>query len=121
MSNANDPSPLGLADLVFVAFNSRAAALNRETGDIVWDWKAGKGSGFVALLLDGDRLMASVSGYTYCLDALTGGELWMNPMTGFGIGVPCLSSVRGTSLGSAVLGQAAADQSSSTPYTGGAT
>ena len=109
MSKADAPSTLGLPSLVFVAFNSRAAALNRLTGEIVWNWKAGKGSGFVSLLLDGDRLMVSVSGYTYCLDALTGNEQWMNPMAGFGIGVPCLTSVRGTSLGSAVLGQAEAD------------
>lgn len=106
MSNANARAQPDLAELVFVAFNSRAAALNRQTGKIVWNWKSSKGSGFVALLLDGDRLMASVGGYTYCLDAQTGDEVWMNPMTGYGIGVPCLASVRGTSLGSSLLAQA---------------
>ena len=118
MSNATPTNP-GLADLVFVSFNSRAAALHRDTGKIIWDWKSSKGTGFVALLLDGDRLMASVHGYTYCLEAMTGKELWMNPMSGFGMGVPCLTSVRGTSLGSSVLDQARASDSST--YSGGAT
>ncbi|MGK0203678.1 MAG: outer membrane protein assembly factor BamB [Planctomycetota bacterium] len=103
MSNANNPPQLSLAELIFVSCNSRAAALSRQTGEIVWSWKAAKGSGFVALLLDGDRLIASVNGYTYCLDAQTGEQLWMNPLTGYGVGVPCLTSVRGTSLGSSVL------------------
>lgn len=113
MSNAQPAGQLGLAELVFVAFNRRAAALHRETGKIIWDWKSPKGYGFVALLLDGDRLMASVDGYTYCLDAMTGRQLWDNPMSGYGTGVPCLASVRGTSLGASVLAQAEADQNTS--------
>jgi outer membrane protein assembly factor BamB len=41
----------------------------------------------VALLLDGDRLIVSVQGYTYCHDALTGQQLWYNPLKGYGLGV----------------------------------
>ena len=103
MSNATSSSGPRLAEFVFVAFNSRAAALDRETGRIIWDWQSPKGRGFVALLLDGDHLMASVDGYTYCLDAATGRQRWENHMAGFGTGVPTLASVRGTSLGSAIL------------------
>ena len=68
MSNATSSSGPRLAEFVFVAFNSRAAALDRETGRIIWDWQSPKGRGFVALLLDGDHLMASVDGYTYLLN-----------------------------------------------------
>ena len=46
-------------DLLFVGFNSRIAALDRFSGEIVWEWKAPKGSGFVSMILDGDRLIAS--------------------------------------------------------------
>jgi outer membrane protein assembly factor BamB len=85
-----------ISRLVFVGFNSRIAALDRDTGEVVWTWKSTKGSGFVSVLLDGDRLMVSVQGYTYCLDPLTGNQLWHNPLKGMGTGVPCLASVRGT-------------------------
>ena len=42
-------------------------------------------------------LIVSVDGYMYGLDPLTGGQLWYNPMTGFGSGVTSLASVRGGS------------------------
>jgi len=80
-------SPTTVADLVFVGFNRRAAALHRETGEILWQWKCPKGSGAVALMLDGDRVIAAVQGYTYCLEAASGRELWRNDMSGFGLGM----------------------------------
>jgi len=84
-------------DLIFVGFNKRIAALDRYTGEKVWEWKAKQGSGFVAILIDGDRLIVSTQGYTYCLDPLFGQEVWSNPLEGMGVGVPCLASVRGGS------------------------
>ena len=90
-----------MADFVFVGFNSHVAALDRYTGEVIWQWKSPKGScSFVSLLLDEDRLIASVNGYMYCLDPLTGGQVWMNPMKGFGLGMPSMVSVRGATEGS---------------------
>jgi outer membrane protein assembly factor BamB len=88
-----------LQDLVFVGFNSRVAALDRETGEIVWDWRAAKPKfgGYVTLLLDGDRLIVSVNGYMYCLDPATGEQLWYNETSGFGTGVTSIASIRGHS------------------------
>ncbi len=88
---------LSVLDLMYVGFNSRVVALDRDTGEIVWDWKSPKGSGYVATLLDGDRVIASVQGYMYCLEALTGEQLWSNPLTGMGLGVPSLTSIYGNS------------------------
>ena len=85
-----------LDQLLFVAFNSRVAALNRDTGETLWQWKSPKGIGYVTILLDGDRLIVSVGGYTYCLDPLTGQQWWFNPLPGMGTGVPSLASLRGT-------------------------
>ena len=93
--------------LVFVGFNKRVAALDKKTGEIRWQWKAPEGSGYVSLLLDGDRLFVSVVGYTYCLNASTGEQVWFNPMKGFGTGVTSLACSGGHSEHS-VLGQAAA-------------
>jgi outer membrane protein assembly factor BamB len=85
------------ADLVFVGFNKRVCALHRDTGELVWSWKSPEGSGYVVLLYDSDRLIASVQGYTYCLDPATGEQMWSNPLKGMGIGVPCLASISGVS------------------------
>lgn len=85
-----------LTDLVFTGFNKRVAAVHRETGELVWEWKAPQ-SGYVTLLLDGDRLIVSVNGYLHCLHPLTGQRLWTNDLPGFGTGVATLASVRGGS------------------------
>ena len=102
-------------DLLFVGFNSRVAALDRHTGDLVWSWKSPQGSGYVALLLDGGLLFASVQGYTYCLDPQTGVAWWQNDLKGMGIGVPCLATSRGNT-GAATAVAAEAQQSESSPH-----
>src|SRR5437879_12347526 len=94
-------------DLVFVGLNGYCLALNRETGEIVWSNNKLK-SGYVSLLLDGDRLIVSTNGYIYCLEPLTGRVLWTNPLRGYGMGAPTsLVSVRGQSS-QALIEQAAA-------------
>jgi len=95
-----------LDQLIFVGLNGYAAALDRDTGDIVWSNNQMR-SGYVTFLLDGDRLIVSTNGYIYCLDPLTGEILWHNPMKGYGVGTPTsLISVRGQS--SQLIAQAAA-------------
>jgi outer membrane protein assembly factor BamB len=88
---------MNINDLVFTGFNRRVAALNRSTGEIVWQWQASNGMSYVSLLLDGGTLIVSVNGYMYGLDAATGNQLWYNPMTGFGTGVTALVSANGIS------------------------
>lgn len=105
---------MNLSDLVFTGFNKRVAALNRHTGQIVWDWQAAKGSSFVSLLLDGDHLIVSVNGYTYALDALTGTQLWANEMRGFGYGVASLASVYGSTSALLLAAAEAAQQAAAT-------
>ncbi|WP_397384514.1 PQQ-binding-like beta-propeller repeat protein [Prosthecobacter sp.] len=94
---------MNLNDLLFTGFNRRVAAVHRDSGEILWGWQApevtglasllSRGSGFVSLLPDGDRLFVSISGYLYALDALTGTPLWMNEMKGFGMGVASLATM----------------------------
>ena len=108
---SNLPFEQLVKELVFVGFNSKVVALSRLSGNLIWNWKSPKGtSSYVALLLDGDRLIVSVQGYTYCLDPLTGEQLWDNPLKGFGFGIPSLVSVRGSS---ALASAAAFEQISS--------
>ena len=98
--------------LIFVGLNGYAVALDRDTGDIVWSNDQMR-SGYVTLLLDGDRLIVSTNGYIYCLDPLTGEILWHNPMKGYGVGTPTsLLSVRGQS--SQLIAQAVAKHAADT-------
>jgi outer membrane protein assembly factor BamB len=94
--------------LIFVGLNGYAAALDRDTGEIVWS-QDGMKSGYVTILLDGDRLIVSTNGYLYCLDPLTGEILWHNPMKGYGSGTPAsLVSIRGQTSEAAIHQAAAA-------------
>jgi outer membrane protein assembly factor BamB len=96
-----------IENLVFVGLNGYALALDRRTGEVVWS-NSEMHSGYVTMLLDGDRLIVSTDGYIYCLDPLTGQILWHNPLKGYGIGAPTsLVSVRGQSA-QVMIAQAAA-------------
>ena len=98
-----------LDELVFVGLNGYALALHRESGEIVW-YNDQMNSGYVTLLLDGDRLIVSTNGYIYCLDPLTGQIMWNNPLRGYGMGAPTsLTSVRGQSSQTFVHQAAAAE------------
>ena len=111
MAEASPATERTMADLVYVGFNSRVVAIDRYTGETVWDWKSPEGSGFVSVLVDVDRLIVSVMGYMYCLDPLFGQEVWRNPLRGMGTGVATLASVSGSQVGGpAVAAHAAAQQ-----------
>lgn len=97
-----------MPDYLFVGFNRRVAALDRRTGEILWSWKAPKGTGYVSILPDGDLLFVSVHGYTYALDPTNGMEMWANPMSGFGVGVTCLATAR-SNTNHGMLAQSAAE------------
>src|SRR5262245_28400997 len=98
--------------LIFVGLNGYAVALDRDTGEIVWSNNELK-SGYVTLLLDGDRLVVSTGGYLFCLDPLTGKILWNNEMKGYGASAPtALISVRGQSQ-QVLVGQAAEETATS--------
>jgi outer membrane protein assembly factor BamB len=107
---------MAIEDLLFVAFNRYVVALSRATGDRIWDWKAPTGTGFVTLLMDYDRLFASVQGYTYCLDPLTGQQLWYNPLKGYGTGVASLATVWSNTQ-SAIMGEAQAAETAAAAAT----
>ena len=95
-------------DLIFVGLNGYALALHRDTGAIVWSNNQMK-SGYVSLMLDGDRLIVSTGGYMYALNPLSGAILWHNPLKGYGMSAPTsLVSVRGQAPLS-VIAQAAAE------------
>jgi len=94
-------------DLLYVGFNSRVAALRRQDGKLIWEWKSPRGSGYAAVLLDRDKLFVSVHGYTYALDPASGRQLWENDLPGLGTGIPCLATANGTTARFSTLAEAA--------------
>jgi outer membrane protein assembly factor BamB len=94
--NDEDLEFMPVDDLLIIGFNSRIVALRKQNGQMVWSWKSPKGSGYVAILFEANRLWVSVDGYTYGLDALTGAELWRNELRGMGTGVVCLATTGGS-------------------------
>ena len=111
---------MNLSDLIFTGFNRRVAALDKRTGEIVWEQKLPKGQQYVTLLLDGGVLIVAVDGYMYGLDALTGEQLWFNEMSGFGTGITSLASLNGSApnlaaAAAATAAAAAASHSTTSP------
>jgi len=100
---------LRIEDLVLVGFNKQVVALDRFTGEVKWDWKSPKGSGYPSILLDGDRIIICVSGYTYCLEPTSGSVVWENELKGYGVGISCVASMRGNSQSGGPASQQAAD------------
>jgi len=95
-------------DFIFVGLKGYALALDRDTGEIVWSNNQMR-SGYVTLLLDGDRLIVSTNGYTYCLHPMTGRILWHNALSGYGAAPTSLTSVRGQSSQTVIQQAAAAE------------
>jgi len=109
-------------NLVYIGFNSQVVALDKHTGNIIWDWKAPKGRGYVSLLLlDENQLIASVIGYTYSLDARTGKEQWFNELTGYGTGVVSMVALNRSNPHDTLVAAASADESQSSASTAATT
>ena len=103
---------MNLDQLIFVGLNGYVVALDRDTGNIVWSNNE-LHSGYVTLLLDGDRLIVSTNGYMYCLEPFSGQVIWHNPMSGYGMGAPTsMISVRGSTSQTIIQQAAQTDESS---------
>ena len=68
----------------------------------------------------GDRLVAAVNGYMYCLDPVFGQVVWENPLKGLGVGVVSLASRRGGTTENLQAKAAAAAAAAASASTGAA-
>jgi outer membrane protein assembly factor BamB len=111
---------MSIERMVFVGLNGRVASLDRETGTLLWEWRCPKPrSGYVTMLVENERLFVTVNGYTYCLDAFTGEQIWYNPLKGYGTGVAAIATVY-SATSPAVIAQAAAAMAAQAAAAGGA-
>jgi len=86
-------------NLVLVGIRGSVIALDRGSGQEVWTTRL-KGSGFVNLQLDGDRVYGTTAGEIFCLRLANGHLLWHNRLRGFGQGLATLvapGAAQGTS------------------------
>ena len=77
---------LTIDEIVIVGIHGSVIALSRVLGEEIWRTPL-KGSDFVNLTLDGDRVLATTKGEIFYLDALTGSVLWSNELPGMGRGI----------------------------------
>jgi outer membrane protein assembly factor BamB len=103
-------------DLVFVGIKGAVVAMDTKTGARNWEKKL-KGSDFVSVLIDGDRVLAGTQGEIFCLDAKTGEMLWHDGLKGYGLGLMNIATRNGSSDTS--LAQARQQQDSNSADSGG--
>ncbi|MCX6904755.1 MAG: PQQ-binding-like beta-propeller repeat protein [Verrucomicrobia bacterium] len=71
---------------IYLGIKGSVIALDTATGQQLWATHL-KGSDFVNVVLDGDKLYAATYGEIFCLDPATGEGKWHNNLTGFGRGL----------------------------------
>ncbi len=75
-------------NLLFIGTLHYVAAIDKSDGGILWrsQLKTGLFTGhpFVTLLVEDQKVFAHTGGELFCLDALTGRQLWMNKLEGLG-------------------------------------
>ena len=88
------------ADFVFIAFKGGVAAFDRYDGADAWIWKPQPPKGFLnrfntpsflTIARDGDRLIVASSKRVWCLDPLTGSEVWSAEVKDIGGGFPIIA------------------------------
>jgi outer membrane protein assembly factor BamB len=81
---------------IFIGIKGGVFALDRATGQSLWRAEL-KGSDFVNVLLDNDRVIAATKGEVFCLDPTTGQILWHNDLPGQGWGLITIATASGAS------------------------
>ena len=72
-------------DILLVGMRGQIAAIQRSSGQILWECELPSGSpNFVTLLCQDDHVYACTGGHVHCLALTTGALLWTNKLKGFG-------------------------------------
>jgi outer membrane protein assembly factor BamB len=71
---------------MYLGIRGTVLALDASTGTEIWR-TALKGSDFVNVVLQGERVLATAKGEIFSLDPATGNVLWHNPLKGLGTGL----------------------------------
>ena len=77
--------------VIYVGIKGSVLAIEAVSGRQLWATHL-KGSDFVNVVLDGDRLYAATHGELFCLNPQTGEGLWHNPLKRFGYGLATIAT-----------------------------
>lgn len=125
MSDSN----ASLGNILFIGACGKVVALDRFDGSILWRWKATVGSGFWASLVpssftsiavDRDRLIVATPKCIWCLDPLTGAEVWTCRLKDFVRGYPIIASASNADSIAAAGATIAAQRAAMSAAAGGA-
>jgi outer membrane protein assembly factor BamB len=99
-------------NILLVGVKGAALAFRRDTGEHLWATELKSSSNdFVTVIGDDTRAYAHTGGELFCLDLLTGNQLWHDKLKGFGYGLATLAFPGGTAVSptaAEVIRQAAA-------------
>ena len=95
---------------LFIYSNGRVAAIDKKSGDIVWEIKLkeyAKGTmamGYAVgqIVLDEDKLIVTVSGIMFCLRAKDGSLVWKNDLKGWGYSFVSIAGASGSENAAAI-------------------
>jgi len=109
---------MNTSEIVYIGAKAHVAAVNKHDGKLLWKTKLTgglklSGSGFVTVLVEGQRVYAYTYGSLYCLDAANGEKLFTCEVAGLGRGIAMLATLGHCSPPVAAAAQeaAAADDS----------
>jgi outer membrane protein assembly factor BamB len=72
-------------NVLTLGINGYVVAINKNDGNEIWRTKL-KSSSITVVTSDADKIYATTAGHLYCLDKLTGQQLWVNSLKGLGYG-----------------------------------
>ncbi len=93
-----------MPQVVYIGIKGTIVALDRMTGAILWETKL-KGSSFVTVHLDRDRIFGYTYGELFSMYIATGALLWQNKLPGMGMGLISIATVSGSTSVPAVAKQ----------------
>ena len=90
-----------IKNTLFIAGKGTVLAMDRYDGRVIWRWKEKARSGFwgslvtaafTSIAVDGDRLLVATPKCIWCLDPMTGAEVWKNEIKDFAGGYPIIAA-----------------------------
>jgi outer membrane protein assembly factor BamB len=99
MARLEDSMSVG-TDTIFVGIKGAVLAIDRGTGETLWQTDL-KGSDFVNVMLQDGDLFAASRGRLYRLDPSTGTVQWRNDLQGLGWGIVTIAGASPSAAGAA--------------------
>jgi outer membrane protein assembly factor BamB len=84
---------------LFILSNGKVAAINKKTGDIVWEVKlkeyvkSGYATGFGQISVEDNKIYIGISGILLCLSTKDGSLIWKNELKGWGYSFVSMANV----------------------------